>query len=87
MEHKELTAQWNQGLAALGKRNDALSALQQAVREQRQVVYAKQTEIEHTKMEIRARQDLHETISMQLARNEGAVDVSVPAQVTRTQAT
>ena len=54
-----------------GSATAALSALQQAVREQRQVVFAKQTEIEHTKKEIRTRQDLHETISLQLARNEG----------------
>jgi hypothetical protein len=37
MEHKELTVQWNQGLAALAKRNEALADLQKNVREQRQV--------------------------------------------------
>ena len=52
VERKELQAQWNSALAALSKRNDALAILQNAAREQRQLLFAKQTEIEATKKQV-----------------------------------
>ena len=53
------------------KRNEWLAELQQQIRDQRQTMYAKQTETEHARKEIRDKQDQHEVVSLQLARNEG----------------
>ena len=53
------------------KRNEWLAELQQQIRDQGQTIFTKQTETEHARKEIRDKQDQHEVVSLQLARNEG----------------
>lgn len=60
LRKKEVQQLWQQSIVGLAKRNDALSAMQQAVREQQQEIFAKQRELEGVQRNIKASQERNE---------------------------
>ena len=70
MRKKEIQQLWQSSINGLGKRNEALAAMQLAARTQQQELFSKEKEVEGLERNVREAQERHETLTGQLSRLE-----------------
>eukprot|EP00055_Hartaetosiga_balthica_P005217 m.14997 g.14997 ORF g.14997 m.14997 type:complete len:944 (-) comp4404_c0_seq1:584-3415(-) len=75
LRKRELHQLWQNSINGLGKRNEALSKMQNAVREIQQELFAKEREIEGVERNIGTEQDKNEVLSSQLARMNAELEI------------
>eukprot|EP00730_Choanoeca_flexa_P002610 TRINITY_DN11110_c0_g2_i4.p1 TRINITY_DN11110_c0_g2~~TRINITY_DN11110_c0_g2_i4.p1 ORF type:complete len:899 (+),score=393.62 TRINITY_DN11110_c0_g2_i4:99-2795(+) len=70
MRKKEIQQLWQASVNGLGKRNEALAAMQSAARQEQQELFTKEKEVEGLERTVRETQEKHEQLTGQLARLE-----------------
>ncbi|PIK45458.1 hypothetical protein BSL78_17690, partial [Apostichopus japonicus] len=84
LEKKQLLQQWNSSLIGMKRRDEAHSAMNEALSQQRQQIQSLQTEIEGYKKSIQKEQENNETLTLMLQKNE--IDInSMRKQITTSQ--
>ncbi|KAJ8037566.1 Coiled-coil domain-containing protein 40 [Holothuria leucospilota] len=85
LEKKQLLQQWNSSLIGMKRRDEAHSAMTEALNQQRQQIQSLQTEIEGYKKSIQKEQENNETLTLMLQKNE--IDInSLKKQIATSQA-